>query len=71
MALTFNFVAKPNLLEIVTILCLCNLEYMHSLIILTECSCISCIQQCTTDPCQTGYYLSLEVNQCQPCPAGY
>lgn len=36
-----------------------------------ECSCISCIQQCTTDPCQTGYYLSLEVNQCQPCPAGY
>ena len=36
-----------------------------------ECSCISCIQQCSTDPCQSGYYLSLEVNQCRPCPRGH
>ncbi|XP_019851134.1 PREDICTED: uncharacterized protein LOC109581456 [Amphimedon queenslandica] len=36
-----------------------------------ECSCISCIQQCTVSPCQDGYYLSLEVNQCRPCPPGY
>uniref|UniRef100_A0A1X7SE18 Uncharacterized protein n=1 Tax=Amphimedon queenslandica TaxID=400682 RepID=A0A1X7SE18_AMPQE len=36
-----------------------------------ECSCISCIQQCTVSPCQDGNYLSLEVNQCRPCPPGY
>ena len=36
-----------------------------------ECSCISCIQQCTVSPCQDGYYLSLEVNQCRPCPPGH